>query len=259
MKKEIKPPVLADRLFEKYCKNAQIEDLLGDVEELFHQNLKTMSIRKAKLHYWRQIISLMFSYAIKRRKQNASNHPFASTSFNPGMIKNYFLIASRSLVKHKFFTIINVVGLAVGMSICLLLIAFFSFISKYDQFHVNKDSIYRVISITEDKTEKKEWSSAPPFLAQQLKDGYSGIDQVVRVSATLRTEVELENRKIPITGFYVDPNFLQVFTFPLIKGNKERVLISANTLVLTERASNKLFGDADPIGRIVKLGGPILK
>ncbi|MEQ8362480.1 MAG: ABC transporter permease [Cyclobacteriaceae bacterium] len=254
MKKEIKPPVLADRLFEKYCKNAQIEDLLGDVEELFHQNLKTMSIRKAKLHYWRQIISLMFSYAIKRRKQNASNHPFASTSFNPGMIKNYFLIASRSLVKHKFFTIINVVGLAVGMSICLLLIAFFSFISKYDQFHVNKDSIYRVISITEDKTEKKEWSSAPPFLAQQLKAGYSGIDQVVRVSATLSTEVELENKKIPITGFYVDPNFLQVFTFPLIKGNKERVLISANTLVLTERASNKLFGDADPIGKIVKFG-----
>ncbi|MEZ4946546.1 MAG: ABC transporter permease [Cyclobacteriaceae bacterium] len=254
MKKKIKPPVLADRLFEKYCKNAQIEDLHGDVEELFYQSLKTMSIRKAKLRYWGQIISLMFSYAVKRRKQNASNHPYASTSFNPGMIKNYFLIASRSLVKHKFFTIINVVGLAVGMSICLLLIAFFSFISKYDEFHVNKDTIYRVISITDDKTEKKEWSSAPSFLAQQLKAGYSGIDQVVRVSATLSTEVELENKKISLTGFYVDPNFLQVFTFPLIKGNKERALISANTLVLTERASKKLFGDADPIGRLIKLG-----
>jgi len=254
MKKGIKPPALADHIFEKYCKNAQIEDLHGDVEELFHQNLKTMSIRKAKLHYWRQIISLMFSYAVKRRKQHASSHPFASTSFNPGMIKNYILIASRSLVKHKFFTAINVVGLTVGMSICLLLIAFFSFISKYDEFHDNKDSIYRVISITDDKTEQKEWSSAPPFLAQQLKTGYSGIDQVVRVSATLNDDVELENKKIPLTGFYVDPNFLQVFTFPLIKGNKEKALQMANTLVLTERAGKKLFGSADPIGRIIKLG-----
>ncbi|MFZ1805822.1 MAG: permease prefix domain 2-containing transporter [Cyclobacteriaceae bacterium] len=51
MKKGIKPPVIADRLFEKYCKNAQIEDLHGDVEELFHQNLKIMSVRNAKLHY----------------------------------------------------------------------------------------------------------------------------------------------------------------------------------------------------------------
>ncbi|MFZ1805823.1 MAG: ABC transporter permease [Cyclobacteriaceae bacterium] len=196
----------------------------------------------------------MFSYAVKRRKQHASNHPFASTSFNPGMIKNYFLIATRSLVKYKFFTVINVVGLAVGMSICLLLIAFFSFITKYDEFHVNKDNIYRVISITDDKTEKREWSSAPSFLAQQLNAGYSGIDQVVRVSATLNGDVELENKKIPLTGFYVDPNFLQVFTFPLIKGNKEKALERANTLVLSERASKKLFGEADPIGRIIKLG-----
>ncbi|MEQ8304618.1 MAG: ABC transporter permease [Cyclobacteriaceae bacterium] len=255
MKKEIKPPALADCLFKKYCKNAQIEDLHGDVEELFHKNLKTMSTRKAKLHYWIQIISLVFSYAMKRRKQNASNHPFASSSFNPGMIKNYFLIASRSLVKHKFFTVINVVGLAVGMSICLLLIAFFSFISTYDEFHVNKDSIYRVLSITDDKTETKAWSSAPLFLAQLLKDGYSGIDEVVRISAMLGTEVELENRKLPLSGFYVDPNFLQVFTFPLLKGHKERALVRANTLVLTARGSKKLFGDADPMGRIIKLAG----
>ncbi|MGE0770846.1 MAG: ABC transporter permease [Cyclobacteriaceae bacterium] len=254
MKKEIKPPVLADRLFEKYCRNAQVEDLHGDVEELFRQNLKTMSIRKARFYYWCQIISLMFSYTIKKRKHHAATHAFSSTSFNPGMIKSYFLIASRSLVKHKFFTIINVIGLAVGMSICLLLIAFFSFISTYDEFHVNKDSIYRVISITDDKAERREWSSAPIFLARQIKEGYAGVDQVVRVSATLQGEVELESIKVPLSGFYVDANFLQVFTFPLKRGNKAQALQRANTLVLTERASEKLFGSADPIGRIITLG-----
>lgn len=253
MKKEIKPPHLADRLFEKYCKNARIEDLHGDVEELFYRNLKTMPVVKAKLYYWRQIISLMFSYAVKRRKQQASAHAFASTTFNLGMIKNYFLIASRSLVKHRFFSIINIVGLAVGMSVCLLLISFFAFIGKYDEFHENKNNIYRIISITEDKSEKNEWSSAPPFLAQKLKNDYSGVDEVVRVSATLNTEVEIEDKKLPLRGFYVDDNFLKVFTFPLVKGNKELVLKRANTIVITERTSKRLFGNDEPMGRIIQI------
>ncbi|HCM75567.1 MAG TPA: hypothetical protein DIS90_04255, partial [Cytophagales bacterium] len=157
MKKEIKPPVLADRLFERYCRNAQIEDLHGDVEELFYLNLKTMPIWKAKVYYWRQVFSLMFSYAVKRRKKNASTHAFASHSINLGMVSNYFLIASRSLVKNKFFSIINIIGLAVGMSVCLLLISFFSFITTYDDFHAERNNIYRVISKTNYKTELKEW------------------------------------------------------------------------------------------------------
>jgi len=254
MRKKIVPPYLADRLFEKYCKQANVEDLHGDAEELFYKNLRIMSVRKAKFYYWRQIISLIFSYAVKRRKQHASMHAFASTSFNSGMVKNYLLIATRSLVKNKFFTVINVIGLAVGMSICLLLIAFFSFIGTYDEFHVNKDNIYRIISITDDKTDKKEWSSTPVFLTRQITERYTGIEQVVRVSATLNGEVELGDLKLPLTGFYVDPNFLQVFTFPLTKGNKNKALLRANTLVLTERASKKFFGDTDPIGKTIKFG-----
>ncbi len=253
MKKEIKPPVLADRLFERYCRNAQIEDLHGDVEELFYLNLKTMPIWKAKVYYWRQVFSLMFSYAVKRRKKNASTHAFASHSINLGMVSNYFLIASRSLVKNKFFSIINIIGLAVGMSVCLLLISFFSFITTYDDFHAERNNIYRVISKTNYKTELKEWASAPSFLAHHLKNDHTGIDEVVRVNASLNSDVEIDNNKIPISGYYVDPNFLSVFTYPLVTGNKDMALQKPNTIVITERAVKKLFGDVNPVGEAIKI------
>src|SRR5688572_1651662 len=128
----IKPPRLADRLFLWYCSHASIEDLHGDVEELFNHDLKHASVFQAKLNYWKRVLSLIFSYAIKKRKQKSSFHQYSTNSFNPAMLKNYFLIATRSLARHKLFTVINVFGLAVGMSISLLLIAMVSFLFTYD-------------------------------------------------------------------------------------------------------------------------------
>jgi putative ABC transport system permease protein len=72
----IKPPKLADALFAWYCRNASIEDLHGDVEELFHNNLNIMSARKARIKYWQNIFALMFSYAIKRRKEKGAYHAY---------------------------------------------------------------------------------------------------------------------------------------------------------------------------------------
>src|SRR5688572_3371081 len=119
-KKSIRPPKLAERLFEWYCSNAMIEDLQGDLEELFFSNLKRMSSTKAKTLYWFHVISLIFSYATKKRKRQASYHHLSTATFNSAMLKNYFLIATRNLAKHKFFTIINILGLSIGMSISLL-------------------------------------------------------------------------------------------------------------------------------------------
>src|SRR5687767_7100715 len=107
-KKLIDPPRLAQKLFEWYCSNALVEDLQGDLDELFELNLKRMSPIKAKTLYWFHVISLMFSYTMKNRKRQASYHHLSTSNFNPAMLKNYFVIATRNLAKHKFFTIINI-------------------------------------------------------------------------------------------------------------------------------------------------------
>ena len=254
MKNKIKPPRLADRLLEWYCQRVSVEDLHGDAEELFYHDLKRTTPARAKLNYWRHVISLMLSYAVKRRKANALNHQFSSTAFNFHMLRNYFLIAARNLVKHKFFTIINVVGLAVGMSIGLLLIAMLSFLWTYDDFHEKKDTIYRIITKADDKVSNREYASAPAPLADRLKNEYSRAQMIVRISATLTAEAVYDDKQLPLRGYFVDPEFLNVFTFPLLKGNAATAFQKPNTLVITEKAARKMFGENDPLGKVITMG-----
>src|SRR5688572_26884255 len=143
MKRHPRPPHLAVKLFEWYCGSSQVEDLQGDLDELFYTNLSRMSPLKAKLKYWSHVFALLFSYALKKRKRKSAHHPLSgSNSF--AMLKNYFLVATRNLAKQKFFTVINVAGLSIGMSFSLLLVALFTYVYTYDNFHINKDRIYRV-------------------------------------------------------------------------------------------------------------------
>jgi putative ABC transport system permease protein len=256
MKNPVQPPRLAVRIFEWYCGYAQIEDLQGDIDELFFSNLKKMSPAKAKLKYWSQVLSLIFSYALKSRKRNAAHHAFAgSDSF--AMLNNYFKVATRSLAKQRFFTIINVLGLAIGMSFTLLLVAMISYVSTYDTFHTNRERIYRVIShASQTGIDDRDYATAPPPLAENLKKDITGIEKVVRINRTLNAEMQdpASPVKIPLNGYFVDPEFLDVFTFPLIKGNPATALSKQHSIIITEEASKKIFGHDEPIGKFIEMG-----
>src|SRR5688572_16694334 len=178
MKENAFPPRLAQKLFDWFCSDATVEDLRGDIDELFYVNLGRMTVRKAKIKYWIHTFSLITSYAVKKRKMRTTK-PYSSIEYTMDMLKSYFIIATRSLAKNKFFTIINVIGLAIGMSISLLLIAMISNVATYDEFHVNKDCIYRVITKT---TQGNNWefACAPVPLVEKFKSEYGGVEEVVR-------------------------------------------------------------------------------
>jgi len=251
---ELKPPGFSNRLLTWYCHATALEDLLGDLEELFYDDARRLPLWRARWKYNRRVISLLFSYAVKKRKRKASPGYYSYTAYHPAMLKNYFVIATRSLAKHKFFTIINVLGIAVGMSIALLLIAMLSFLWRYDTFHTNKDRIYRVISLTHDKERARALASAPSVLASKLASEYSGIEDVVRIRATLPREVVYGNNALTLEGFYADANFLTMFTFPLLKGNPATALNKPHTLLLTESAAARLFGGAEAVGKVITMG-----
>ena len=253
--RNIRPPRFADRLFLWYCNHANIEDLHGDVEEIFYSDVQKGSVFQAKFNYWQRIVSLMFSYAIKKRKQKSAYHQYSTTTINFSMLKNYFLIATRSLSKHKLFTVINVFGLAVGMSISLLFIAMLSFLFTYDNFHVNKDRVYRVISHVQDNERNPSFASSPAGFADKLKEEYAGNQQAIRINSTLGGNVIYEQKEIPLNGYFVDPEFLDVFTFPLIKGDIASVLDKPNTVVISQRSAEKVFGTADPVGKVIEIEG----
>jgi putative ABC transport system permease protein len=244
------PPRLAQHLLRWYSERAHIDDLHGDIDELFYDDLNRFSALKAKFNYWGRVVSLIFSYAIAKRKRDAAYHHFSYNQFNPAMFKNYYHTAIRNLSKNKFFTTLNVFGLAVGMSLSLLFVAMVVFVYQFDNFHPNRQRIYRVITHVQDRNQNPSFASAPFGTARLLKNNFSGIEQVVRIHASLNHEVGYGDAKIPVRGYFTDPEFLSMFNFPLLEGSAATALVKPNTMVITEAAAAKIFGPKNPMGEL---------
>lgn len=169
------------------------------------------------------------------------------------MLRSYFTIAARSLAQQRFFTVLNIAGLAIGMSISLLFIAMLTYISKYDTFHVQRDRIYRVTTQILDGDNNREFASAPAALGDQLQHECAAAGTIVRIHNQLISDARYKESEVPLAGYFADPAFLDVFTFPLVKGNPATALQKLNNLLITEKAARKLFGDQDPLGQIISL------
>lgn len=249
---KIYPPRFAQWLLNKFCKSEYIEDILGDMEEEFIRTCHNYSTSKAKWLYWKEVISLISSYALVKRKKDHSFHTYSSTQNNIAMLKNYIKVAIRSLKKQPLFTIINILGLSAGMSIGILFITMISFVSTYDDFHENKENIFRIITKTDDNVKVRLLASTPAPLGQLLKDDHSGFGQIIRINKSLYAEAEFGTKKLPLSGLFVEDNFLEVFSFELLKGDKS--LENPYSILLTESYATKLFSDKDPIGETVSMG-----
>ena len=251
MNRGSRPPRLAEHLLQWYSERAQINDILGDLEELFYEDVKRHNVTHAQYKYWQRVVSLIFSYAIAKRKRDATYHHFSSRHFNFTMFKNYFKTATRNLAKHKFFTTLNVFGLALGMSLNLLYVAMVVFIFQFDNFHSNKENIYRVITHVRDRQENPSFASAPIGTAQLLKDNFTGLEHVVRIHQSGYRSVRYGDTTFPLNKFFVDAAYLSVFDFPLLQGNTTTSLVKPNTMVITESAAARIFGDKDPMGELL--------
>jgi putative ABC transport system permease protein len=167
------------------------------------------------------------------------------------MLKNYFLTAVRNIKKNRFFTILNVFGLALGMSLNLLYVAMVVFIFQFDNFHTNKEHIYRVITHVQDRQENPSFASAPIGTAQLLKGNFSGLEKVVRVHGSGNHDVRYGDSEFSLRKHFVDAEYLSMFDFPLLQGNSATSLAKPNTMVITESAAARIFGDKDPMGELV--------
>lgn len=246
------PPKFAIWLLNAFCHSEYLEDILGDLDEGFAHNVKTYSIRKAIWIYYQEVFSLIFSYALVKRKKDHSIHTFSKGQNNIPMLKNYFTVAVRSMAKQRLFSLINIIGLSAGMSIGILFITLISFISTYDNFHEKKDQIYRIISYTDNKVKTKRLASSPVPLANLLKQEYSGFDQIIKLNNSLKSEAQFGDKKIPIRGLFSESNFLNIFSFEVIEGHNS--LNDPYSILLTESFAKKLFSSQEPIGKIITIG-----
>ena len=169
------------------------------------------------------------------------------------MIKNYLKIAFRNLLRNKGFSIINIAGLAVGMASAILILLWIQSEVSYDQFHEKKDRIYEAWNRAEFSGELQCWNTTPKVLARTLERDMPEVEQAVRVDWANSHLFSIGEKRLTVNGSIVDSNFLQVFSFPLLKGNATTVLKDMHSVVLTETLAKKLYGNEDPMGKIIKI------
>jgi putative ABC transport system permease protein len=175
-----------------------------------------------------------------------------TSRFSTALIWNYIKTAVRKARRQKAYSFINVAGLAVGMTCCLLLLLWIQDELSYDRFHVNAGRIYRAehASLREGKDFRFASTSAP--LAPALKAEFPEIEKTVRIGEN-EFRVVYRNSWFMERIFFADPEVFDVFTIPLVKGDPKSALKERNSLIISEEMSRKYFGGEDPIGKLLSL------
>jgi putative ABC transport system permease protein len=173
------------------------------------------------------------------------------------MFRNYLKIAWRNIKRQKGYSLINIIGLSIGVAACLLILQYVSFELSYENFQVNKDRIYRVKQDRYDNGKlSTEWSSGAYAVGNSFKDAIPEIEDYVKVVGPKQFVADLNNQPVQIKKvFLVTNSFFHVFTYPLITGDQNKALVEPNTAALSESTANNLFGTSNIIGKILRLNG----
>jgi putative ABC transport system permease protein len=169
------------------------------------------------------------------------------------MFKNYLISALRNIQRNKTYSLINIVGLAIGIASCLAVLLWVIDEISYDRFHDNTDHIYRCYrKVNRSGTIQSDAMTSAP-IGPTLKSRIPGFSEYVRTSDEY-LKLRYEGESAVEFGKYVDPAFLRVFSFQLLEGDPKTALSAPNSIVLSQRAAIRIFGDQDPMGRALENG-----
>jgi putative ABC transport system permease protein len=170
------------------------------------------------------------------------------------MVKNYLKVAIRNLAKHKGYSFLNITGLALGMACCILILLWVQDELSYDRYHKNIDQLYRVVVKGRMSNRDINFSTSPAPLAKALVDEFPEVLQATRFLKSRNILVSYQEKHFNESlMLYTDPNFFDVFSIPLIKGDPQEVLRLPNSVVVTREAALKYFGNQDPLGKTLTI------
>ena len=169
------------------------------------------------------------------------------------MIRNYFKVAWRNLVRDKAFSLINITGLAIGMASAILVLVWIAHQFSFDQFHEKKDRIYQLYNLGSFDGKKEAWNGTSSLLGPVLQSNYPQVEEMFRVNWVANLIFTTGEKHLEAQGAFTDPGFLKALNFPLISGNKNTALNNPESVVLTETFAKKLFDDKDPLGQPMRV------
>jgi putative ABC transport system permease protein len=170
------------------------------------------------------------------------------------MLKNYFIIAYRNLLRNKTFSLINIFGLALGMALSILMFMYVYYELSYDSFHENKQEIYRVVLKMESKEGEPEIAAITNAgVGPSMLKEFAEVNNMTRFSDPVSGYLKSKDKSYKLDKVtYADSSIFRVFSFPLINGNSETALIEPYTAVITKKTARKIFGNSNPIGEIIR-------
>jgi len=169
------------------------------------------------------------------------------------MIGSYIKTSGRSLLRNKLFSSMNIVGLAISMSVGLLLIAFVLDLRSYDRFNKNGERIYRITNVATFNGEQGgKFGSTSIKAGKLIREKVTGIEEVAILRNDFSKDAMVGDNIIPIKGFWAEPSLFRIFTFPMLEGNPDTALKDPYSIVLTETAAKKLFGSESALGKAIK-------
>ena len=176
--------------------------------------------------------------------------PLRPGRFMPAMVWSYLKTAFRVIRRQKIYSFINISGLAIGLTVCMLIALWVSDEWSFDRFHINAEQIYRVYR-DESATLKNSTSAlTPPPMASALKADFPEISKATRFGSWQRQLVAYRDKSFnELRYMHADPDFFAMFSFPVVKGNPETFFSNPYSVVLTATSAVKYFGREDPLGK----------
>jgi putative ABC transport system permease protein len=250
------PPYLARRLLHRFCRPELVEAIDGDLEESFADWWREGSLRQARWRYWREVLLLL-------RPQLMRSFGQSFDCYLPiDMWKNYFKIAVRQISRHRLFSALNVMGLALSLSVCSLIIMILIDQYSYDRFQTEGDRTYRVISDAQREgvalkgqlATNGQFATAPLRLVEELEQNYPFVERTIPLR---NARFPLLKGELPLkmNGFYTDGRFLEGFSFGWQRGDRGGALDDPREIVLTQGAVERLFDGTVELGQVVQVDG----
>jgi putative ABC transport system permease protein len=240
------PPKLFLRFFRWYCHPRLVDHIEGDLLEEYGKRVDKHGKRNANLRYIIDVLLLFRPAIIKSFKGNENVNTLA-------MYRSYLKIAWRDLAGNKVFSLIKIMGLSLGLTTCMLIVLYTKDEFTFDQFHENKGQLYRIVQTMKfGDFPEQTIAITTPYFGEAFSKEIPEVEQYVRVNGATVTVRDEGNTQSENT-LLVDENFLSVFTFPLLYGNKEAALKDPHNLVLSEDKAKQYFGTTDVIGKTMEL------
>ncbi len=240
------PPKIFLRFFRWYC-HPELQDYIeGDLMEVYHRRVRESGKTKADLRFVMDVVQL-FRPGIIRPTGEIRNLT------NGIMLKSYFTIGWRNLIRNKAYSIINIAGLALSITCAILLFALVQHHLQFDNFHADSDRIYRIVTeLHRDQIGYQE--NVPSPLGNFIRNEHTFTEKLARiytednVLVTIRQGDNVIKFEEVYGVAFTEPEFFNIFNFPMAQGSETNMLKDPNTAIITESTARKYFGDKNPIG-----------